>query len=524
MLIDKIKFNYIKKFKNIHDSNINFISDFYNEITNIKVDDFLKDTVFLKKYLKQFKSIEISCRQYILLSFFNTYINHKFFKSKFLKTKLNFPILSCWKFFLIEKHGMSVNLLFSYFLLFLKILNSYRKFFFEVIKFLLNFKKVKINNFNQVLNISTENIPYNLDSNLKQYTFADWLIDNQNKDIVVTPKISKNFNYKNINIYFFKNIFFSSSKIIVKFNLLLKFLIIFLESLYFLCRRRITYSLILPEIVLYLIAKSKRSNEIAKQYYFSQADYIYRPLWTFPLEEKGSEIILYYYAASFDGYLEKNNYPKNEIGSDIMNWPKVLMYSEAFKEFKEKETKNSTFYKSPLIYFKDKKFDFEIPKNSVSIFDIMPYSYFAKSIEVPNTSYRSIANIFNFFEDILFISKKYDFKLVYKSHKDLENPKSYQGKHTRWNSRYTNFIKKLKNQIILVHYNVSEFKIIESTKFTISYPWTSTSIIADKLNKKSFFYDPTGELSNLDRGAQGIQLINKKEELDKMFSKLKSEM
>ena len=524
MLIDKINFEYVKEFNKKHALNFNFISDFYNDLTNIKVDDFLKDTFFLKKYLKDFKSIEVSCRQYILTSFFNGYINHKFFKSKFFDLKLKFPILSCWKNYFRNTHGMKINYFISFFLLFIKILNSYKKFVVEIFNFLINFKKLTIFDFNQAINLKRENIPYDFKNDIGQYTFIDWLIEKENKDIVVSPKSFDKINYKKKKILFTNQIFFCSSKIKFKAKLLYKFVIIFLESLYFLACGRIIYSLILPELVLYLIAETKSSSEIANKYYFSQSDYIYRPLWTLPLEKKGSEIILYYYAGSFDGYYEKNKYPKSEIGSKIMNWPKVIIWSKQLRNLKEEEARYSKFYDCSLIFFKDSKLNIKIPKNSVSVFDIMPYSYFAKSIEIPNTNFRTFENIFKFFNDILECAKKYEINLVYKSHKDLDNPKSYLGKHTRWSSRYTNYIKKLKNEVILVDYNVSEFKIIENTKFSISYPWTSTAFIAEKLNKKTFFYDPTKQLSPNDRGSQGIYLIRNERELERIFKNIKLEI
>ena len=524
MKVNRNKLNYIKQFNKVHNLNVDFISEIYNELTKIEVDDFLKNTFFLKKYMKEFRSIEIPSRQYILISFFNTFLNHKFFKSKFMKTKLNFPVLSCWKDFFVNQQNMKINYVFSNILIFFKILNSYKKFFSEIILFLFNFKKFQISNYNHAINLNKENIPYDFDNNFKQYTFIDWLLENEKKDIVVSPYNSNHKNYKNNKIYFFNRVFFSSSKLSIKFNLICKFTTIFFESLFFLFIGKNIYSLVLPELALFLISKSKTSNEIAKKYYFSQSDYIYRPLWTFPLESKGSEILLYYYAGSFDGYFENNNYPKCQIGTEIMSWPKVLIWSESLRNLKKEEAKYSNFYKSPYIYFKDNRLDFDIPENSVSVFDIMPLSYFAKSIEIPNTNYRSFSNIYKFFNDIFLLSKKYDFKLVYKSHKDIENKKNYLKGHTRWSKRYTNIIKKLQKEIILVKHDVSELKIINSTKFSISFPWTSTSIIANNLNKRSFFYDPTKKLSDNDRGNQGIKLIKGEEELSKIFKEIKSQV
>ena len=76
----------------------------------------------------------------------------------------------------------------------------------------------------------------------------------------------------------------------------------------------------------------------------------------------------------------------------------------------------------------------------------------------------------------------------------------------------------------MVKHDVSELKIINSTKFSISFPWTSTSIIANNINKQSFFYDPTKKLSDNDRGNQGIKLIKGEEELSKIFKEIKSQV
>ena len=65
--------------------------------------------------------------------------------------------------------------------------------------------------------------------------------------------------------------------------------------------------------------------------------------------------------------------------------------------------------------------------------------------------------------------------------------------------------------------DISAKRLIEKSDITISFPFTSTSLIAKFLSKKTIYYDPTGLISKNDNGNSGVLLISRKNELKKWF-------
>jgi len=87
-------------------------------------------------------------------------------------------------------------------------------------------------------------------------------------------------------------------------------------------------------------------------------------------------------------------------------------------------------------------------------------------------------------------------------------------------SNHSNSYKKLINKFInkpnvyTIDPNISAFKIIKNSSLVITMPFSSPAFIANQMNIKSIFYDPSENISFNDRGAQGLLLIQGKSMLD----------
>ena len=86
--------------------------------------------------------------------------------------------------------------------------------------------------------------------------------------------------------------------------------------------------------------------------------------------------------------------------------------------------------------------------------------------------------------------------------------------------RNLKFNKWLKNQfnVIEVDNNFAIEKIIYNSDISISMPFTSPSIIAKYLKKKSIYYDPTSLIDINDPNSSGVEIISGKDNLDKFFN------
>ena len=96
-------------------------------------------------------------------------------------------------------------------------------------------------------------------------------------------------------------------------------------------------------------------------------------------------------------------------------------------------------------------------------------------------------------------------------------------------SNHSNSYRKLINNFInrpnvyAIDPNISAFKIINNSSLVISMPFTSPAFIANQMNIKSIFYDPSENLSFNDRGAQGLPLIQGKIMLDNYIQNISNE-
>ena len=148
----------------------------------------------------------------------------------------------------------------------------------------------------------------------------------------------------------------------------------------------------------------------------------------------------------------------------------------------------------------------KVKANSISIFDVTPLEEYINFILLPDDDYRNYKNAINFLNDIYEAAILFDFTIFWKRKRNF---------HIIHNNKYIEFCNEFseRNGVITVDPDASAFKVINECDICISLPFTSTALIAKDLKKKTIYYDPSGLLFMDDRGAQGIQIINKKSEL-----------
>lgn len=145
----------------------------------------------------------------------------------------------------------------------------------------------------------------------------------------------------------------------------------------------------------------------------------------------------------------------------------------------------------------------------IALFDIDPHKksqHFGIS-SYNDYDYDEYAIHESFFEDLIFSSKSKSFKFYIKPKRKLR--KSQQLK------KYTDLIEKLAKieNVDIINPEISYIYLLEKTDLSISLPFTSTSIVAKNLNKKTAFYDPSGKIALNDPGAFGVKILNKKEDI-----------
>ena len=252
------------------------------------------------------------------------------------------------------------------------------------------------------------------------------------------------------------------------------------------------------------------TNKQLKKYIIPNHVTTYRPIWTYQAEKNGVEIITYFYSTSS----EPKAWDQKEWDYQfyhLMNWPINLVMDKFQKDKLDSKTSKTSINQlvSP-IYFSTNNIEIKSDQRiKIALFDIDPQR---KSQHFGISSY----NDYNFdeysihesfFEDIIFSPKSKQFKFYIK-------PKRKQQK-SRQLEKYNTLLEKLAKieNIEIINSDISYIYLLEKTDLSISFPFTSPSIVAKNLHKKTAFYDPSGKIAFDDPGAFGVKILNRKEEI-----------
>jgi polysaccharide biosynthesis PFTS motif protein len=255
--------------------------------------------------------------------------------------------------------------------------------------------------------------------------------------------------------------------------------------------------------------KMQKPQFLANQYLFHNSNWLYRPLWTYEAEIKGSEIIFYFYSTNCESFVQKGKKFIQANNWQLINWPKYLVWDKYQSDFIKRFDMNSPVIDivGPIWFSSSQYLGIDIlSKNTIAVFDVQP---------MRDSFYQTLGSDFNYYvprtsnsfiNDIYEATRNSDFQLFFKRKRDI-------GKYAH--SSYLQNLEKFKSQtnFIFIDPNVDASKIIENCFAVISMPFTSTAIIGKLKGKPSVYYDPHGRVIKNDPAAHGIEVLIGKEEL-----------
>tara|TARA_B100001287_G_C22673174_1_gene526302 strand:+ start:279 stop:1817 length:1539 start_codon:yes stop_codon:yes gene_type:complete len=353
--------------------------------------------------------------------------------------------------------------------------------------------------------ISHDNLPLKA-SNVTSYDIISWVIDHfgiSDKFIYHPVKKSMQTKYRGNTLKFQKKPFiidvFSSNcvKVIIKASKkILSALVSFKWDQYLLLKEDL-------DDIFYNYGSKSNTNLI--KYFIPNHVTIYRPLWTYKAEKNGVDIITYFYSISSTPLsADKKQYDYENIS--LMNWPKNLIFDPIQKEEYDKLMANKVKNQLvPPIYFNtSSKSINENHQNIIAVFDIDPQR---RSSHFGISSYNDYDfDLYkvhkNFLMDIINADKNNECTFMIKPKRKLPKKRSV--------IKYTELLDELNkyDNVIVLPPEIPTFHLIEKAKLIISFPFTSTSVIAKLMSKRSIFYDSTNQLNLNDPGAHGIEIIN----------------
>jgi polysaccharide biosynthesis PFTS motif protein len=256
-------------------------------------------------------------------------------------------------------------------------------------------------------------------------------------------------------------------------------------------------------------------DELAKDYLFHNSGWIYRPLWTYEAEKRGSRILFYFYSTNVEGFKQDGGYLPAYFGWKTSTWSNILVWDREQQDFVNRsiERKVNTFIVGPIWFESGVEELPELPPNSISVFDVQP---------VRDSLYNSLGIQFDYFipsncnqfiKDVYEVISKNNHIMVLKRKRNIGNLVHH---------RYQNLVDQLVNEpnFMSVDAEIRPEQIIDKCKAVISMPFTATSIIAREMGKPTVYYDPTNKIQKDDRGAHGIEIISGIKELEDWFLKI----
>jgi len=254
-------------------------------------------------------------------------------------------------------------------------------------------------------------------------------------------------------------------------------------------------------------------SDLAEDYLFNNSDMIYRPIWTYLAESRGSRVFLYFYSTNVDYFYDtqvKGSEFKN-IASvtsprHLMSWPHYLVWDEHHADSLKGIVQGDPIIENVgVIFFASQEAKIDVLENSFSVFDVTsphPELYFSygMSVEyyVPSIAIQFLSDIQEALSDI-------NLNMLHKTKRSTPNV------HILYN-QYTQLLTK-KNNYYQIDPNIDATQLIQKTKATISMPFTSTAVIARFEGRPSIYYDASGMLKKTDEAAHGIPMLSNVDEL-----------
>jgi polysaccharide biosynthesis PFTS motif protein len=369
--------------------------------------------------------------------------------------------------------------------------------------------KLKMSNYIYFDTLTKGNLPRTKDSKFNIISwYMDYLNDSKKYDTIFHSV--PNTELTSIKDYLLTNI----ESPIVRYSTILetiRFIIWFSKAFFvsfgFLILGRWWYAFFFFEAIKMAHIHFSKTDCLAKQYLFHNSSWIYRPLWTYEAEKKGSEIIFYFYSTNSENFKVGNEYPPLNYGWEAMSWSKYLVWDEYQKDFLLRAGVKDQLIKivgSIDFHSSDEKV-LNIPSGlKISVFDVQPVRDSYYFILGARLEYYRPGICIDFLADILNSSR--NSTILHKKKREI-------GKraHPKYR-KYTIGIKKNSNYFN-IESDISARALIQYSDLVISMPFTSTALIAREEGKPSIYYDPSGIVMKDDRAAHGIPIISGKEEL-----------
>lgn len=278
-------------------------------------------------------------------------------------------------------------------------------------------------------------------------------------------------------------------------------------------RGRWWHALLLNQAALTTQVRILPVDSLAREYLFHNSGWIYRPLWTYEAERRGSTVTFYFYSTNCEAFKKPDGYPPIPYGYKVMNWPRYLVWDEYQADFVRRAVggqANVSVVGS--IWFQSSAVEMpRLDKPGVAVFDVTPHRASRYCTLGMDSEFYTPTVANSFLKHVSNAIQRHDVLMLWKRKRNI-------GRMAH--PLYRRLADQLaeNSHVELVEPDISAIRVIESSVAVISMPFTSTALIAREMGKPSIYYDPSGLLQRDDRAAHGIPILSGIDELEVWLS------
>ncbi len=525
-LVNKLKFYYLKKLiittKGYKIFNSKSQSDLYYKI----IEDF-DDLNFEIKNYKFSKTIfgdninnyEQVIKQVILKFILNQSrsqlnISRSILFAKKNKIKLIYPIHPIF-ISILEKNNIKVNkylsllcwqfvILFFYFLGLKKIIQINLSFFKK------NIFDIKNSVYLDTLPKDALNVDKNFFNKENFFTFILNYFNNKNlnlKRISHSIRDAKTLNFDKLKICY-SDFYINDFNLLDKISFIMWSLKAIILSFVDIFRGRWWHAFLLFYAAERQLISMINPNNLHKVYFFNQiGGYIFRPLWSYEAEKKGSDVIFYFYSLNYSPLTKKIRRPPAIKSS---SWSQYIVWNKIHEQYLRDvcKLKFEVSFISPVFMITGMEDFYPPDKNFITVFDIPPLRTVWLKSKLLGTNLYHVDNCILFLKNIIEEASKKNLKVILK----------IKRLNSVVHSKYLVFLRNeaAKGTISIVNENISTISLIKKSNLIISYPITTINKIADIYKIKNYYYLPINEKLNNEL-LSGSKILYEKKELVDIF-------
>ena len=272
-------------------------------------------------------------------------------------------------------------------------------------------------------------------------------------------------------------------------------------------RRRWWHPLLLREAALARMATMVPVRALARDYLLNNSGWLYRPLWTYEAEKRGSRILFYHYSTNSAAFKRPDGYGPEHYTWAQTNWPLHIVWDDHQADFVRRAVGPvSTEVVGPIWFASSADDMVELGPSTIAVFDVQPFRASRSPALAVEFNYYTAETCAAFVRDVARACAEVGFNMAWKRKRSV-------GKMAH--PLYRKMAADLDRtpSVRIVPGEQSAIRVIEQCCASISLPFTSTALLARQLGKPSCYYDPSGELQKDDRAAHDVPLLTGYNEL-----------